>query len=294
MVADNYRQAFKSAIARIYHSNGAVVGAGFLVAERHLLTCAHVVTAALGISITTTDAPTNSIELHFPLIALGHKVRAKVVFWQPVNEGQVGEDIAGLELEGSPPNGCQPVRLVSTSEFWHHRFQVFGFPSQRDMGIWASGELRDQIGSSGWVQMEDIKAPGYAVEPGFSGAPVWDEELKGVVGMAVAAERKREEAKAAFMLPTSILCSAWSDLAEWVADSQQQASTSDASKSFLEIKLEARREYWSVQVEKYKAACNQLGYTLAQTDAIAIREQVETLDREITQLEQEIKELTSS
>jgi len=98
-----------------------------------------------------------------------------------------------------------------TEEFWNHPFQVFGFPSKRDEGIWASGVLRDCL-ANGWVQMEDIKAQGYAVQPGFSGAPVWDEKLQGVVGMAVAAEKKREDAKAAFMIPLAIMAQAWEEL----------------------------------------------------------------------------------
>jgi len=40
--------------------------------------------------------------------------------------------------------------------------------------------------AAGWVQLEDVKQQGYAAEPGFSGAPIWDEEAKAVVGMAVA------------------------------------------------------------------------------------------------------------
>src|SRR5206468_760493 len=31
--------------------------------------------------------------------------------------------------------------------------------------------------------------PGYRLQPGFSGAPVWDSDWSGVVGMVVAAER---------------------------------------------------------------------------------------------------------
>jgi|GEM_PF-2723867 len=211
MVEDNYRQAFKAAIARIYHTNGAIVGAGFLVADRYLLTCAHVVTAALGIPTETVEAPTALLELDFPLIAPGQKVKAKVVFWQPVNPTQIGEDIAGLELESAALAESQAVRLVTTEEFWNHPFQIFGFPSQRDVGIWASGVLRDRL-ANGWVQMEDIKAQGYAVQPGFSGAPIWDETLQGVVGMAVAAEKKREDAKAAFMIPIAAIASRWAVL----------------------------------------------------------------------------------
>jgi hypothetical protein len=231
MVENNYRQAFKSAIARIHSKNGAIVGAGFLVADHQLLTCAHVVTAALGLPTTIQEAPADWIELDFPLTAPGQKVKAKVAFWrsvqlQPLNSPEEGEDIAGLVLEGSPPRGCQPVRLVSPSELWAHAFQIFGFPAQRDDGIWASGVIRDHL-ANGWVQIEDIKAQGHPVQPGFSGAPIWDEQVEGVIGMAVAADKKRDETKTAFMIPTSILTKAWSEL-------EQPTQLPDSSEPDLE------------------------------------------------------------
>ena len=59
------------------------------------------------------------------------------------------------------------------------------------------------------MQIEDVKETGYRVEPGFSGAPVWDEQLDGVVGMAVAAERGRIEVKAVFIIPADVLVKTW-------------------------------------------------------------------------------------
>lgn len=289
MTSENFRTAFKSAIARIYHSNGAVVGAGFLVSERQLLTCAHVVTAALGIPITTAEAPTTSLELDFPLITPGQKMTAKVVFWQPVNPSKSGEDIAGLELETAAPVGSQAVRLVQSDEFWNHPFQIFGFPSGRDAGVWAAGVLRDRL-ANGWVQMEDIKAPGYAVQPGFSGAPVWDEQLQGVVGMAVAAEKKREEAKAAFMIPVSVLASSWVDLRQKVAQAQPQTNRV-AQQSFRQVKLRAKQEQWNSLVDQWKAALNQKNYALSSVDAIKLGKQLEMLEQEINAVERELKEL---
>lgn len=38
-----------SAVVRFRHPNGTVVGAGFLVGDRYVLTCAHVVSRALGL-----------------------------------------------------------------------------------------------------------------------------------------------------------------------------------------------------------------------------------------------------
>uniref|UniRef100_B8HMX0 Peptidase S1 and S6, chymotrypsin/Hap n=1 Tax=Cyanothece sp. (strain PCC 7425 / ATCC 29141) TaxID=395961 RepID=B8HMX0_CYAP4 len=233
-MADNYRQAFKAAIARIYHANGAIVGAGFLVSDRYLLTCAHVVTAALGIPTETVELPTASLELDFPLIAPGQKVKAKVVFWQPLNATQIGEDIAGLLLEVHPPMDSQPVRMVAGEELWNHPFQIFGFPSKRDEGIWASGVIRDRL-ANGWVQIEDIKAQGQAIQPGFSGSPIWDEVVEGVVGMAVAADKKRDETKTAFMIPTAILQQVWPELGQSVQQSTslQQDRNSQGMKDFF-------------------------------------------------------------
>ncbi|MBP5973379.1 hypothetical protein HW132_11695 [Brasilonema sp. CT11] len=58
------------------------------------------------------------------------------------------------------------------------------------MGLGLGGELRAGIGN-GWVQLEDVQQQGYALEPGFSGAPIWDAQLQGVAGMAVAAQINR-------------------------------------------------------------------------------------------------------
>ncbi len=118
-----------------------------------------------------------------------------------------------MELENSPPEAAQPARLVTSEDFWGHPFRVLGFPAKQSNGVWSSGELRAEIGN-GWVQLEDVKQAGYRLEPGFSGAPIWDEKLEGVVGMAVAADINRPETKAGFMIPIKVLCEAWSELGE--------------------------------------------------------------------------------
>ncbi|MBW4680128.1 MAG: SUMF1/EgtB/PvdO family nonheme iron enzyme [Microcoleus vaginatus WJT46-NPBG5] len=203
----------ESSVVRIYSKSGKVVGAGFLVSSKYILTCAHVVNDALGIARNTQEQPDGVINLDFPLLAVEQRFTAKVIFWQPVNPNQKFEDIAGLELETEIPDTAQPAQLVTSEDLWGHPFRVLGFPRGQPNGVSASGVLRGRI-ANGWVQLEDVKQPGYRLEPGFSGAPVWDEELKGVAGMAVAAEMDtaRADVKAAFMIPTSILVNAWSDL----------------------------------------------------------------------------------
>jgi len=58
------------------------------------------------------------------------------------------------------------------------------------------------------VQIEDVKETGFAVEPGFSGTPVWDSQVEAVVGMIVAAE-KRMNLKTAFAIPVDVLAGSW-------------------------------------------------------------------------------------
>jgi len=196
----------KLAVVRIRAPDGRTVGAGFLVAEGQVLTCAHVVAAALGLPEDTPETPQAEVYLDFPLVAPGRSLTARVMHWQP------DSDVAGLELDGDPPTGTRPVRLVTAKDLWAHAFRAFGFPSGYDDGVWASGVLRGRQ-AAGWVQIEDVKEPGYWVQPGFSGTAVWDEQLNGVVGMAVAADTDRG-IKAAFMIPASLLIEAWPQLAQ--------------------------------------------------------------------------------
>ncbi|GAB4194739.1 MAG: hypothetical protein Fur006_40720 [Coleofasciculaceae cyanobacterium] len=203
----------ESSVVRIYSKSGKVVGAGFLVSSKYVITCAHVVTDALGIPRTTQEQPDVVINLDFPLLAAKQLLTAKLIFWRPLNPNEQFEDIAGLELETALPDTARPAQLVTSDDLWGHSFRVLGFPAGQSNGVSASGVLRGR-NANGWVHIEDVKETGYRLEPGFSGAPVWDEELQGVAGMAVAAEMNRPEVKAAFIIPTSLLVIAWSVLGE--------------------------------------------------------------------------------
>lgn len=204
MERDMARQ-FELSIARIHTADGAIVGAGFLVTEQQVLTCAHVVTRALNSPNHVSSLPQAEVHLDFPLVAPGDVLIAKVIRWYPK------EDVAVLRLNGNPPTGVQAARLVVADELWEHPFRALGFPKGHDAGVWTAGVLRGRQATN-WVQIEDVKVAGFRVQPGFSGAPVWDEQLGGVVGMAVAAERQ-PDVKAAFIIPTKMLIAIWPELA---------------------------------------------------------------------------------
>ncbi|MFQ5855746.1 MAG: hypothetical protein ACE5LU_08915 [Anaerolineae bacterium] len=115
-----------------------------------------------------------------------------------------------LELTSDPPAESRPVCLVTADDLWDHSFRALGFLAGYEQGVWASGVLRGPQ-ADGWLQIEDTTETGYLIAPGFSGGPVWDDVLGGVVGMIVAADLE-PGTRAAFLTPTDILARAWPEV----------------------------------------------------------------------------------
>ena len=206
-----------ASIARIFGPEGRVVGAGFLVSEIRLLTCAHVILEALGISEETVESPSGRIQLDFPLVAPGRRYSGTVIGWRPLNLGPEPslngeEDIAVLQfdLDGTNAPNLKPILLRNADNVWGHSFRAFGFPTAHDQGVWVYGQLLDRQANN-WIQIEGKSQFGYFVTPGFSGTAVLDERLDGVVGMVVGSD-KRADARAAFIIPTDTLIRVWPDL----------------------------------------------------------------------------------
>lgn len=183
--------ALFGAIVRIRRAGGPIVGGGFLVAPGLVCTCAHVVAQALGTDAGSPEPPQGRVELDFPLVGStlpdtpsdgGRGAGlASVVSWRPVLADDTG-DLALLRMEAPPPRTAVPW-LVGANELWDHSVRVFGFPSGNDHGVWVAGKLHTLQGA-GWVQMQSEAGP--AIERGFSGSPVWDTDLGGVVGISAS------------------------------------------------------------------------------------------------------------
>ena len=220
--------SLNSAIARIRAARGTVVGTGFLVTDCHVLTCAHVVTGVLGLLHRAPPSPQADLHLDFPLLAPESTLTTRVSHWQPA------VDIAVLELTADPPAESKPVRLVTADDLWGHSFRALGFPAGYEQGVWASGVLRSRQ-ADGWLQVEDTKETGYLIAPGFSGGPVWDDVLGGVVGMIVAADTD-EKIKAAFLIPADVLAETLPDLVHAYVEWAQAQLDADMDR------LRARRD----------------------------------------------------
>jgi len=182
-----------ASIVRIKTPGGAVVGAGFLVADKQVVTCAHVVAQALGVPYDSPQPPADKVYLDFPLLE-GKKedppqrFTGRVVFWREVSvPPKPGSDIAVLELDDDPPSGSRTGCLMAEYDLYDHSFGAFGFPFGDDNGIWASGVIRGKL-ANGWVQIAGLSKAEYFVMRGFSGTPLWDTLINGIVGMVVATD----------------------------------------------------------------------------------------------------------
>ncbi|PKV95223.1 trypsin-like peptidase [Amycolatopsis echigonensis] len=196
--------------AAVVRISGAAktAGGGFLVAPGRVATCAHVVADALGIR-RNAPRPDGTVEVEFPLLATNSRITARVVDWQPESSDGVG-DIAVLRLETPEPPGAVPAPSRITDDVRGHSIRTFGFPFDQDAGIWVEGKLLGAQ-STGRIQIETDDRQ-WRIERGFSGAPVWDDDAGGVVGMVVTRANRHDTT--AHLIPTTALGDAWTVSAE--------------------------------------------------------------------------------
>ncbi|MFI8185892.1 trypsin-like peptidase domain-containing protein [Actinacidiphila glaucinigra] len=236
-------KALDGALLRILDARRQPVGVGFLVSDTVALTCAHVVSAALGTPAGTPPQPSARVLVDLPLVPTAPHAEATIEVCVPprgvggavvrgASGGSAGAaggaaDVAVLRF-AVPLPGAGPVRLVDPDKsavaggsavagesaddaaggLWGHRVRAFGLPDGRPGGVWHAGVLRGRQ-ADGWVQA-DLVGDGYPVSRGFSGGPVWDERLSGVVGMVTVAESGQPPVS--YLIPTSALVAARPEL----------------------------------------------------------------------------------
>ncbi|QFZ19878.1 P-loop NTPase family protein [Saccharothrix syringae] len=165
--------------------DGAPVGAGVLLAPDLVLTCDHVV-------------PVDRVRV--VLVHAGHESAAAVEFRAPVT-GDGRGDLAVLRLDAPADATAAPLRAPRALA--DHGYLVQGFAGGHHAE--ARGRLGGRVGP-GWVQMDDARGFGHVLDRGFSGAPVWDDEVGAVVGLVVAAHRP---ARGGYLLPVDEVVRWW-------------------------------------------------------------------------------------
>jgi WD40 repeat protein/V8-like Glu-specific endopeptidase len=161
----------ESSILRILTSDGKTAGTGFLVAHKLAVTCAHVIT------MVESDSYGQTIQVQFA--NREEKISASVKWWKEPTK----EDVAFLELD-FVPDGIQPLRLASArASHPGHPIYSFGYARAAGVkGIYATGTVDGYQAEENLLQFQlRFKSP--QTDKGMSGAPVYDEKRRVVVGM---------------------------------------------------------------------------------------------------------------
>ncbi|MFI7176383.1 nSTAND1 domain-containing NTPase [Streptomyces spororaveus] len=163
-----------ASVAQVLGPDEEVAGAGFLVADGLLVTCAHVVELAGG-------GPGTPVRLRFPHLEDAPRVDGLVLteMWRASED----EDVAVVRLS-STPTGLKPLPLGSAAGCSGHKVRSYGFPAQAPQtGHLGFGEAGDLLPPSPQRGIHLQLTGANDLTTGFSGAPVLDEETGLVVGM---------------------------------------------------------------------------------------------------------------
>ncbi|GAB3934521.1 hypothetical protein GCM10027614_07680 [Micromonospora vulcania] len=191
------------------------VGAGLVIDEHRVLTCAHVIPRGV-----------DRLWLAFPKAGLPatSRVAARTTLSSALG---ASTDVAVLTLEQSIPAQVEPapLRLVTPEDLVDRRWWTFGFPTGQPWGSATAGSVDADL-SYGWVRL--LTDGTYPLAQGFSGAAIWCPEFQAVVGIAGQAELSSGNGLALSLhhIDTEFPTVGLRDLASWnVAAADEQAQS---------------------------------------------------------------------
>ncbi len=195
--------------------NGRVIGAGFLIDQAHVMTCAHVINQCLsGRKNETPELPGegDNVDVRFPW-ATGEAVcTGHVIKWFPFRPERSANDacvdIAVLHLTPSAPSEVTAARLQSFPRLDGKKVETAGFPRGYQLGRPAQGLVRG-ADAAGWLfaqaRSDDLPFLG-----GHSGTPVFLGESSAVVGMVSMTDDNKRDV--GIFIPVDALKQAWPQL----------------------------------------------------------------------------------
>jgi hypothetical protein len=183
-------------IVRILKPDGTTAGTGFVVSDKAFIaTCAHAVEGAKA-------GPGRIVRLVFLASGEERESRVEPEWWRSAD----AEDVAILYPEGDLPAIVQRMPLARSTKGRNYPFETFGFPEANpERGMWGIGCI---VGRVRVQRVPMLQLQSEQVTVGFSGAPVWDPDLKAVVGMIttiVTGDRYGRGRTTAFATPAEVL-----------------------------------------------------------------------------------------
>ncbi len=199
--------------------DGRSRGAGVLLDERHVLTCAHVA--------GNEDEP---VSVRSAVCRPEWSITARVVPGSRAYQGGDTRrgDVALLVLDEATP--CDAQTKLWCAPISGGRVRAHGFPRAEPYGISVDAELAGDGGRGGELGLLNrVRADGQWIEPGYSGAGVMmleGDHAGRVIGIVVA-DFHNADARAAWMIPTETIREYLPDVAPFVAGEPTLRGLSD-------------------------------------------------------------------
>jgi hypothetical protein len=179
-------------------------GMGILIDPFHVITCAHVINAALELMPEAQDRPTRSVRVSFPMLGDILVVEASVVRWSA--PGTLPQnDIALLRLVSQAPEEAGVAILADITGMPPDgdALSVFGVAAGNRLGQHVDARFKGPT-SAAWVQIDGANSTDAFIVGGFSGGAVWDYPHGAVLGMVVARKVSAQQ-HIAYMIPSFAL-----------------------------------------------------------------------------------------
>ncbi|HYV38739.1 MAG TPA: serine protease [Gemmataceae bacterium] len=271
---------FRRSVVRI-DVDGKPQGTGFVAGIGLIVTCAHVVADANG-------QPCKKIRIVFHHD--GEQCDASVLpsLWRPPEK----EDIAFLAYSGELPLGISPVSWGHDVGAAGDACVTFGYPDVDLVdGLWAHAVVSGPVSGSDGLCLLQIRSS--EITKGFSGAPLFNQRTRLVIGMVSAitipdeCERLKETA---FIAPSDVLLSMCPALRPQTI-ATINVGASDASHR-RQIELEGAKKKWDLAFEKL--SCLERALILEnrvdermrlEHEAVAARKSVQSIEDELKRLE---------
>lgn len=194
-------------VVQVLDRSGKPVGAGFLVAEGLIVTCAHVLVG----TGAGQAAPTDPVRVRFArLDETSRRARVSAAHWRAPSAG----DVAFLRLEDPAPAPARPLPL-GTAGAARRPVKMYGFPSNAPAGgHYGYAVTGDRIHGDNGAELLQLTDCTEATE-GFSGGPVIDESTGLVIGMLdsiAAPDRHARGRSTGYVTPTETLRAIHPDL----------------------------------------------------------------------------------
>jgi len=198
----------RNSVVRINGLKGNYAGLGYRISADIVVTCAHVVAAALHYKKEAADPPAGQVLVDAPF-AIGEDAQTQIEAsvapngWLPVREGNAPADLAVLRLTGPLPLTGPLALLDAGLSLAGHTFRAYGGPKGHERHLVPiDGRVRDVIGN-GRYQLSAADSD-YPIQPGCSGAPATNSATGMILGL-IAQDELDPTIRAGFLIPAAHL-----------------------------------------------------------------------------------------